>query len=57
MPIINFGRLNLPLKAKKITKNVMAEFQVAVTPILRPSKATKCGGPLSCEFAIFQKTI
>ena len=54
MPIINFGRLNLPLKAKKITKNVMAEFQAAVTPTFRPSKSTKCGSTWrSFELRIF----
>ena len=39
-------------KRKKITKNVMASFQAAVT-----ATATKWGGLLSCEFSIFQETI
>ena len=50
--LIDFGRLNLPIIAN-FTKNFVAEFLVAVGPILRPGKSTNFGGPVSCEFAIF----
>ena len=54
----DFGRQNFPIKAK-INQNLAAEFHAAVVlvPKLRPSKSTNCVGPLSCEFAIFLKTV
>ena len=54
--LIDFDWLNLPIK-QNFTKNIVAKFHVAVAPELRPSKSTKCGGLLSCEFPIFWKTI
>ena len=51
-PLIDFGRLNLPIKAK-CYKKIVAKVHAAVEPKLRPGKSTNCGGPLSSEFAIF----
>ena len=53
MPLIDFGRLNLPLKAKYL----MAKFHAAVMPTLRLNKATRFVVLLSYKFPIFQKTI
>ena len=53
MPLIEFGRLNLPMKAKIHKKNLIAELYAAVEPKFRPSKTSNFGGPESCEFAIF----
>ena len=56
MPLIDFGRLNLPIsKSKKFTKKVISEFPAPVVPKLRLGIVVNLGGHLSHEFAIFAK--
>ena len=53
MPLIDFGRLNLPIKVKKNYKKVISEFPAPVVPKLRLGIVVNLGGRLSHEFAIF----
>ena len=57
MPLIDFGRLNLSIKVKKITKKAIYEFPAPVAPKLRLGIVVNLGGRLSHEFAIFAKKI
>ena len=54
MPLIDFGRLNLPIEEKNY-KKFISEFPAAVAPKLRLGIVLNFGGPVSHEFAIFVK--
>ena len=55
MPLIDFGRLNLPIEEKNLQKKFISEFPAAVAPKLRLGIVLNFGGPVSHEFAIFAK--